>query len=162
MNKLDELTMEMIAFDHGDAKRIQHFLKVHRFAQMIAAQEIDDEHLRFVTESAAVLHDIGIHPAEEKYGSCEGKLQEKEGPIYARPMLERLGYEAADIDRICYLIGHHHTYSSIDGLDYQILVEADFLVNLFEDGSSIETVRTTEQRIFRTAMGKRLLEEMFC
>ena len=31
-----------------------------------------------------------------------------------------------------YLIGHHHTLESIHGLDYQILIEADYLVNADE------------------------------
>ena len=36
------------------------------------------------------------------------------------------------IRRVEYLVGHHHTYKDIDGLDYQILVEADFLVNILK------------------------------
>ena len=84
-------------------------------------------------ESAAVVHDIGIKVCEEKYGSCEGKLQEKEGPGIAGALLSELGYEKQVIERVCYLVGHHHTYTEIVGLDYQIPVETDFLVNLFED-----------------------------
>ena len=41
-------------------------------------------------------------------------------------MLETLDFEDSVIDRVCYLIAHHHTYTDINGLDYQILVEADF------------------------------------
>lgn len=37
------------------------------------------------------------------------------------------------MDRVCWLVGHHHTYTDIRDLDYQILVEADCLVNLYED-----------------------------
>ena len=37
------------------------------------------------------------------------------------------------VERICYLIGHHHTYKDVDGADYQLLLEADFLVNAYED-----------------------------
>lgn len=70
-------------------------------------------------------------------------------------MLTALSWPQEVIDRVCYLVGHHHTYDNIDGMDYQILVEADFLVNLFEDGST----RYAEKRIypdFRTEGGKRL------
>ena len=67
----------------------------------------------------------------EKYGKCDGKLQEQEGPIVAQKMLSQLGFENYMVERICFLIGHHHTYDNIDGLDYQALVEADFLVNLY-------------------------------
>ena len=92
---IDTLTLKMFAFNEGDAKRIQHLMKVHRFAQLIARMEGLDTHTRFVVECAALVHDIGIRPAEAKYGSCTGKLQEQEGPAYARPMLEELGLDAA-------------------------------------------------------------------
>lgn len=38
-------------------------------------------------------------------------------------------------ERVSYLVGHHHTYDHIDGMDYQILVEVDFLVNFNENGT---------------------------
>ena len=44
------------------------------------------------------------------------------------------GFDAELIDRISYLIAHHHTVTGIDGMDYQILIEADFLVNAAEKG----------------------------
>ena len=90
---------------------------------------------------AAIVHDIGIHKAEKKYGQCGGKLQEKEGPPEAEKLLKKLGADRETIDRVCYLVGHHHTYTEIDGLDYQILIEADFLVNLYEDGVDQKAVR---------------------
>ena len=48
-------------------------------------------------------------------------------------MLEELVFDETDIEQICYLVGHHHTYTNIEGIDYQILVEIDFLVNFYED-----------------------------
>lgn len=158
---LDLVTGKMLAFDRGDPMRIQHLLKVHRFAQLIARQEGLDDHTRFVTECAAIVHDIGIHPAEAKYGRCDGKLQEQEGPAAARELLREAGLAEADIDRICYLVGHHHTYDAIDGLDYQILVEADFLVNFYEDGVPAEGIRTAKEKIFRTAAGRQLCDLLY-
>ena len=87
---------------------------------------------------------------------CNGKLQEQEGPAYAEKMLGDMELEKADIERICYLVGHHHTYTNIDGIDYQILVEADFLVNFYEDNLEKNTIETTLQKIFRTESGKAL------
>lgn len=46
-------------------------------------------------------------------------------------------------------------------MDYQILVEADFLVNLYEDQAGPQAVRAAGERIFRTAAGRRILERMF-
>ena len=64
--------------------------------------------------------------------------------------------DAEDIERICYLVGHHHTYSNIDGIDYQILVEADFLVNFYEDNLAKDAIDNALQKIFRTEAGKTL------
>ena len=130
---LEPLILKMISYDHGSPERIQHFLKVHSFAKTIAVSEHLDEKTLFITEAAAIVHDIGIRLCLEKYGDGNGKLQEKEGPALAEQMLSELGFEKDVIERVSFLVGHHHTYTGIDGLDYQILVEADFLVNLFEE-----------------------------
>ena len=72
------------------------------------------------------------------------------------------GDSAAElVERVCYLISRHHTYTDIDGMDYQILVEADFLVNLFEDGAGPQEVASVRQRIFRTQSGLRMLEQLY-
>ena len=159
--QLDDLFMDMIAYYDGDPKRIQHFTKVHSYARLIGiGEELDDASL-FILEAAAYTHDIGIRVAEEKYGRCDGKLQEQEGPIIAQKMLSQLGFENYIVERICFLIGHHHTYDNIDGLDYQILVEADFLVNLYEDNESDNAIRAVRKNIFRTQSGLKILDDMF-
>ena len=151
----------MMEYDKGDPRRIQHFLKVYELARTIGRLEGLDEQTQLILESAAVLHDIGIHRSEEKYGSSEGKYQEIEGPPEARALLERISWPPKLTDRICFLIGHHHTYQGIDAVDWQILVEADFLVNLYEDGASKQTVRNVYGKIFRTKSGRRLCGYMF-
>ena len=71
---------EMFLYFSGDPKRIQHFIKVYEFARLIGMSErLSDEELE-ILETAAVVHDIGIKPAEEKYGRSAGKRQEQEGP----------------------------------------------------------------------------------
>ena len=156
---INSLIIETMKFFAGDAKRIQHFIKVHSFAKLIAQGEGLDDITLNTLEAAAVVHDTGIKPAEEKYGQCDGKLQEKEGPAVARPLLNKCGATDEQIDRICFLIAHHHTYNNIDAQDYQILVEADFLVNVYEDG--IANVDTIRDKIFRTATGAEMLNVMF-
>ena len=159
--QLDDLFMDMIAYYDGDPKRIQHFSKVHSYARLIGiGEELDDASL-FILEAAAYTHDIGIRVAEEKYGRCDGKLQEQEGPIIAQKMLSQLGFENYIVERICFLIGHHHTYDNIDGLDYQILVEADFLVNLYEDDAGNRAIDKAYKRIFKTETGKKIFRLMF-
>lgn len=159
--QLDDLFLQMISFYEGDPSRIQHFIKVHSFARIIGEKERLDDTTLFILEAAAYTHDIGIRPAEEKYGRCDGKLQEQEGPIYAQQMLSELGFENYMIERICYLIGHHHTYTNVEGMDYQILIEADFLVNLFEDDANNRAIQDAYNRIFKTQTGKQIFCEMF-
>lgn len=161
MEKLDRLFEGMIAYNAGDPARIQHLTKVHSFARLIGLSEGLEAHTQFCLEAAAYVHDIGIRNAEKKYGSSGGKLQEQEGPPEAERLLQSLGFAKTDVERICWLVGHHHTYQGIDGLDYQILVEADFLVNLFEEHSGREAVETALERVFRTKTGKKLCREMF-
>lgn len=138
---LNTLHSEMIHLYEGDPKRIQHFCKVHSYAKLIAEVENIDKETQFILEAAALTHDIGIHLCEEKYGACNGKLQEKEGPALAEKMLSDLGFDEVVSERVQYLIAHHHTYSNVDGIDYQILIEADFLVNLYEDEVSKDVIK---------------------
>ena len=158
---INKLHLAMIELYNGDAKRIQHFCKVHSYAKLIAETENVDEKCLFIIEAAALTHDIGIHLCEEKYGNCNGKLQEKEGPAIAEKLLAKLGFDRDISDRVQYLIAHHHTYSNIDGIDYQILVEADFLVNIMEDNLAKDAALKAYQNIFKTECGKMICREMF-
>jgi len=160
-NKLCLLALEMTNYYRGDANRIQHFFKVHALSRLIGHMEGMDEKALFILEAAAYVHDIGIKPAEAKYNSCAGKYQEELGPAEADKMLSELGFERDVTDRVCYLVGHHHTYKNIDGLDYQILVEADFLVNIFEGHEPKEAAEATLKNIFRTETGIRLFRDMY-
>ena len=159
--QLNRLCRDMVTYDRGDPRRIQHFIKVHAFAKLIAEGEGLDAHTRLVLEAAAYLHDIGIHRAEVERGDCGGKNQEELGPAEARPLLEKDGFAPEDIQRICFLIGHHHTYAGVDGADWQILLEADMLVNLYEDGVSEKAVRAGLERVFKTETGRELCRQMF-
>ena len=161
MSRLNNLYKKMIEYDRGDPKRIQHFVKVHSFARLIGQEEYIDDHTLYILEAAAYVHDIGIHPAMEKYGRDDGKLQEQEGPAEAEKIMKQLGFEQDVIDRVCYLVGHHHTYTDIKGMDYQILVEADFLVNLYEDHADRPAIQTAIDRIFKTKAGTEMAHVMF-
>ena len=161
INMLNKLHMAMIELYKGDSRRIQHFCKVHSYARLIAQMENVDYKTLFIIETAALTHDIGIHTCEEKYGECGGRLQETEGSALAKELLERVGFETDISERVQYLIAHHHTYSNIDGIDYQILVEADFLVNMYEDGVSKDAVLKAYNNIFKTKYGKYICKDMF-
>lgn len=158
----EDLIIKMTAFNEGDPKRIQHFIKVYEYAHLIGKMEGLDDKTQKILDIASIMHDIGIRPSEEKYGSCNGKLQEQEGPAYAREMLSGFSeITQEEIDRVCYLIGHHHTYTDVDGEDYRILLEADFLVNAYEDELSAESICAFRSNVFRTKTGTELLNTMY-
>ena len=158
----DTILLKMVDFESGCPGRVQHFLKVFQFARIIADAEGMTGEAREILDVAALMHDIGIRPCEEKYGRCTGKMQEEEGPAYARAMLAEAGCTSEKLtERVCWLIAHHHTYDDFDGLDYRILIEADYLVNAYENSASQDAIRAMREKIFRTDMGKHLLDTMF-
>ncbi len=160
MQNMMALTEAMIEFDQGDPKLIHHFLKVYELARTIGQGEQLSEQEQFILESAALVHDIGIHEAIKKFGSGRGKNQEIVGPDLARQLLSSLAWPADVTERVAFLVGHHHTYTEIDQPDYRILVEADFLVNLFEGQATSAACREAYDNIFRTETGKRLFHWM--
>lgn len=158
----EDLIIKMTEFNDGDPKRIQHLIKVFEFAHIIGMKEGLDEETLKILDMASIMHDIGIRPSEQKYGKCNGKLQEQEGPAYAREMLaEFLGVSAEEVERVCYLIAHHHTYENVEGLDYRILLEADFLVNAMEDELDKEAIINFRDKVFETKTGIYLINTMF-
>lgn len=159
-----EILHDIFEYD-SDGPNIHHLMAVHGYCQLICKMEKVDEHTLFVTELAAYLHDIGVKISKEKYGNSNPEHQEAEGPSIARSLL--LPYEKkglinkTDIERICFLIGHHHTYNAIDNIDFQILVEADYIVNLMEGYCKRDSINSMMKNIFKTKSGIFILEQMF-
>lgn len=109
---------------------VDHTLKVLTNAEAIMEGEHIPEDERELISIVAILHDIGVMEAQRKYGSMESVYQEKEGPEVAKRILDKIGYDSTSADRVCYIIGNHHSPSKIDGMDFQIQWEADLLENL--------------------------------
>jgi hypothetical protein len=152
---------EMIRFFGKDRRRIGHALKVYGYAKAIGELENLDDETREITETAAVLHDVGIKIAEEKYGSCSPRQQEEEGPPAARRILEGLHAGGSLIDRVCWLIAHHHSPGAGEDRDFRILLEADFLVNLEEGDYPPASAPSIGEKHFRTPAGLAFLEAMY-
>lgn len=157
----NRLILEMTHYYAGQPHRIQHFMKVYGYAKLIGEEERIDARTQEILNAASIVHDIGIKKSEEIYGDSIGSHQEELGPSIAEDMLKKLGYDEELIQRVSYLVGHHHTYDPIDGMDYQILVEADFLVNLFENETSRKPAEMALERIFKTETGKEICKTMF-
>jgi HD superfamily phosphodiesterase len=158
---ITKATEEMMKVFGRDERRIGHALKVLGFASAIADLENISEKEKEIVSLAALLHDIGIQEAERKYDSAAGNYQEIEGVPIARGILEACGAGADTTERVCFIVGHHHTYASIDGVDFQILVEADFLVNIHEEEMDKPAVESIHDKIFKTPSGTRILEMMY-
>lgn len=155
--KISDLIIKTADYFGGDPKRINHFMKVYSYAVTIAEGENVNDRLRFIIETAAVVHDVGIKPAEQKYHSSAGKYQELLGPQEAEKLLYELNCPQDVAERVKYLVAHHHTYDNADGIDYRILIESDFLTNAYEDGLSKESIVSARDKIFRTDTGIKLL-----
>jgi len=161
MTRVTKVLEKTLNYFDGDVRRINHLLKVYGFSKHIGELENLDSKTQETLEIAAILHDIGIKISEEKYNSSAGSYQQIEGPPIARAILEELRIEEDIIERVCYLIAHHHTYNDILGVDYQILVEADFIVNIYEDEVKNESIISIREKIFRTASGIDLLNSLY-
>lgn len=158
---LDPLFFAMAEYEKGVPHRIAHFTKVHAYAALIGRQEGLPGQLQLVTEAAALVHDIGIRPSLEKYQSSAGKYQQIEGPAPAMEMLTKLGFPPRVVERVCWLVAHHHTYRQADGLDHRILLEADFLVNALEEEMTPQAIQAGREKVFATKTGRTLLDAMY-
>jgi HD superfamily phosphodiesterase len=151
----------MVRYFEGDVKRINHLLKVYGFAKTIGELEGLDEKTQEILEMASITHDIGIKISEKKHHSASGYYQQMEGPNEAKILLEGLEIEKETIERVCWLIAHHHTYHNIEQMDHQILVEADFLVNAWEDSMDKTAIISVRTKVFRTEAGKSMLDSIY-
>ncbi len=158
---IETVTKMMIAYFGTDLRRINHSLKVRNFARIIASDEPLGETGEATVDLAAILHDIGIREAERKHGSSAGNLQEIEGPPVAEAILREAGVPESVVGRVSFIVGHHHSYDAIDGTDFRIIVEADFLVNAFEEGLSKRAIESVREKLFRTGTGRWLLDTMY-
>jgi HD superfamily phosphodiesterase len=143
-----------------DQKRIKHALAVLEYAQRIQAAEGGDE---AVVTAAAILHDIGIHEAEQKYKSAAGKYQEIEGPPIAEKILNGVGFDPDRTGHICKIIANHHSARNIDTLEFRIIWDADWIVNIPDECGAMDRSRLKEfiGKIFKTNTGRQIANELY-
>ena len=159
--KISDIIVKMIRENRENQHDICHFLKVYAYAKTIGEGENLDLTTQETLEIAAVLHDIACPLCRVKYGNTNGKYQEAEGMILAREFLREFALPDEIVERVVYLVGHHHTLDAVDGADYQILLEADYLVNAGESSYSAEHIRNTLHTVFKTSTGIALLKSIY-
>lgn len=156
---LEKVKEKMKEYFDQDIKRINHALLVEEYAEKILSGEAAS---RDIVITAAYLHDIGIHEAERKYKSTAGRYQEIEGPPIARRILQNAGSDATFTNAVCKIISKHHTLNGLDTPEFQILYEADWIVNLQDDFKDypFENKMKMIEKNFKTQTGKNIALEM--
>ena len=158
---VSQIMEKMIAFSEGNIHDIDHFIRVWTYAKTIGELEQLNHETQFVLEIAAITHDIACPLCREKYGNTNGKYQEAEGVPMVEAFLSDAGLSAAQLDRVKYLVGHHHTFSDITGMDYQILVEADYMANASENNYEAKNIESFLNRVVKTGAGRQLIKSVF-
>lgn len=156
-----ELLKKMIEYSHGSLRDIAHFTAAWTYAKTIGELEELDAHTQFLAEAAAIVHDIACPLIRDSSGHADWKRQELEGPPLAEQFLSGCDVPAEDIARLCWLVGHHHTLGDIREADYQILIEADYIVNAMENRYPAEQIRTFLRDYVKTATGAELITSLF-
>ena len=151
-----QILNKMIAASNGNIHDIDHLLRVWAYARTIGDLEGLDAETQYLLEVASITHDIACPLCREKYGNTNGKYQELEGAVLVRAFLAGTGMTETQIARAAYLVGHHHTLRDIHGMDYQILIEADYIANASENGYAKESVIHFLNTIMKTASGRQL------
>ena len=151
-----QILNKMIAASNGNIHDIDHLLRVWAYARTIGDLEGLDAETQYLLEVASITHDIACPLCREKYGNTNGKYQELEGAVLVRAFLAGTGMTETQIARVAYLVGHHHTLRDIHGMDYQILIEADYIANASENGYAKESVIHFLNAIMKTASGRQL------
>lgn len=158
---IEKIEKKLISYYQGNVNDIDHFMKVHSYAKMIAELENLSQETIYIIEIAAIVHDIACPLCREKYGIADPSKQEQESEALLRPFLEEFDIPTILLERIIYLVSHHHTYVNVDGIDYQILIEADFIVNATENISYRDRLPMSKEYLFKTNTGKELLKSIF-
>jgi len=161
MDVKERVLLEMMNYFKDDLKRIEHARKVLMYAEKILEENPQAD--RNVVVISAILHDIGIKEAERKYGSADGQLQEKEGPAVAKEILQKLGVKKEVIDEVCQIIASHHSPGEVNTLNFKIIWDADWLVNLKDevDINDKEKLKGVIDKVFMTDTGKRIAKEIY-
>lgn len=161
MMTISEAMKKMIGISNGSQHDINHFIKVWTYAKTIGELEGLDETTQKTLEYAAIVHDIACPRLRAEFGSCPGTKQQETGGPMAREFYKDSGLPQDMIDRIVFLVEHHHTFMNVDGIDYQILLEADFLTNAGEQEKYHRNIQKFYDDIFKTKSGLRLLESIY-
>ena len=139
---ISQIMEKMIAFSNGNLHDMNHLMCVWTYAKTIGELEGLDRKTQETLEIAAITHDIACPLCREKYGNTNGEYQEQEGAVLVRSFLADTGMTEAQIARVAYLVGHHHTLQDIH------------IANASENRYGKQSVVHFLNTIMKTASGK--------
>lgn len=157
-----QIMKKMITYSKGNIHDIDHFIRVWTYARTIGELEHLDAETQFILEVAAITHDIACPLCREKYGNTNGHHQEEEGIPLVKDFLCDTGLTEDQIERVAFLVGHHHTLAGIEGADWQILIEADYIVNALEKKYSEQNIVSFIRNVMKTESGIDMARTVFC
>ena len=159
LNNEPKVLKDVLLYENGHIRRTKHILMVHSLAKSIGSEEgLSLEQLQIV-QSAAILHDIAIKKCKRKYNDASIEKQQLECIPVAKKFLKACNYVPSYTEKILNLIYHHHDYGACKGIEHQILIEADLIVNCLEHRNYREKAADVAVH-FHTKTGKELLHKL--
>ena len=146
-----------------DSTQIAHTLFVHEYTRMLSMREGYDERKRGLLEIAALLHDIGCPSAKWKYGDSQPIHQQQEGMCIAADWFasDPSWLDTQEAQWIVDVVGAHHNAVKAEALGFEVLYEADLIVNLFEGYYPVDYADVYYHKMVRTKSGKQLFRQLF-
>ena len=156
-----DITLKMIDFYKGNHHDINHFLKVYAYAKTLGEVELATREERDLLEVTAILHDIAIPYCLKTYGHAQGPYQEREGIPMAKEFLKEFDLPVPFVEKVAWLVGHHHTLTGVTMKEHRLLLEADYLVNADEGNAPKEQIENAMETFFESETGKRMLRSIY-
>ncbi len=157
INEEARLLRSALRYEEGHARRTQHILKVYALAKLFGEEEKLSDEDRQILQAAAILHDIAIKYCKEHGSGDAGQERQREAaPRLVAQFLSEANYLPAYAPKILDLVLRHHDYDHDRSRLLQLLMEADLIVNCFEnppDEKQAERIRG----LFQTGGGIELL-----
>lgn len=153
------LLFQVLCYEEGHIRRTQHILKVYALVKMMGELKGLSLEQRQILQAASILHDIGIKYCKENFdGDASISRQKEVACTLVSNFLLSSQYPRDYIPETTKLVEEHHNYGSKNNTLLQILIEADLLINYFEENTNLEYVNFM-QSFFQTNTGKELLNK---